>query len=406
MARLKDFTRSGHPRTLLASFLYFDISFMVWLLMGVLGVSIAKDLDLSAAQKGLLAAIPILGGSLVRIPMGFLVDRIGPKKTGIIAQTLVMVPLAGAWLCACSFSTVLTFGFLLGIAGGSFAVALPLASRWYPPQHQGMAMGIAGAGNSGTVLASLFAPRLAAHFGWHNVFGFALLPVFGALLVFLFLAKESPHVRATPKRIERQRSLWREPDTAWFSLFYGITFGGFVGLASFLGIFFHDQYGLSKVMAGNFTALCVLAGSFCRPIGGYLADKLGGIRVLSVVFGLAGAFLLGVGFLPPLQITAPLLLLAVTCLGMGNGAVFQLVPQRFKKEIGAITGIVGAAGGLGGFLLPTILGFFKQVGGSYGIGFTLLACSSLGALALLRIIQRGWFFSWSAREPALMGQAT
>ena len=155
---IKNFMKSGHPPTLFSAFLYFDISFMVWVLIGVLGVYISKDFGLTATQKGFMAALPLLGGSLVRIPLGLLVDHIGPKKTGILAQLLVLIPLVGVWLFAQTFNNILAFGFLLGIAGGSFAVALPLASRWYPARHQGMALGIAGAGNSGTVLASLFSP--------------------------------------------------------------------------------------------------------------------------------------------------------------------------------------------------------------------------------------------------------
>src|SRR3990167_5077329 len=189
---MKDFLKSGHPPTLFSAFLYFDISFMVWVLIGVLGVYIAKDFGLTASQKGFMVAVPILGGSMVRIPLGLLVDHLGPKKTGILGQLIVFIPLLGIWLFGTHFQTTLAFGFLLGIAGGSFAVALPLASRWYPAEHQGMALGIAGAGNSGTVLASLFAPVLAEIVGWRNVFGLALIPVTLTLLVFIFLAKESP----------------------------------------------------------------------------------------------------------------------------------------------------------------------------------------------------------------------
>ena len=390
--RIKDFFKSGHPPTLFASFFYFDISFMVWVLMGVLGVYIAKDFGLSATQKGLMAAIPILGGSLVRIPLGLLVDSIGPKRTGILAQLIVFLPITGIWLFAPHFNAVLLYGLFLGIAGGSFAVALPLTSRWYPPKYQGMALGIAGAGNSGTVLASLFAPRLAEIVGWHGVFGLALLPVLLTLLVFTFLAKESPE-QPSPKKMSAYFSVLREADTFWFCFFYSITFGGFVGLASFLGIFFHDQYGLSKVMAGNITALCVFAGSFARPVGGALADKFGGIRILSALFGLIAALMLGVSLLPPVIVTTGLLCLGMACLGMGNGSVFQLVPLRFRKEIGVMTGIVGAAGGLGGFFLPTALGFLKDNIGSYSAGFLVFAGTSFGALILLRIIQRGWSFS-------------
>ncbi len=403
--RMKDFFKSGHPPTLFSAFLYFDISFMVWVLMGVLGIYIAKDFGLSASQKGLMAAIPILGGSLVRIPLGLLVDHIGPKKTGIFGQFMVLLPLLGTWLFASSFNSVLAFGLFLGIAGGSFAVALPLASRWYPPKHQGMAMGIAGAGNSGTVLASLFAPRLAEFVGWRNVFGLALIPVTLTLLAFTLLAKESPS-QPKPKKLIDYFSVLKETDVFWFCLFYSITFGGFVGLASFLGIFFHDQYGLSKVMAGNFTALCVFAGSFSRPIGGYLADRFGGVRMLSLLFGSISLLMLGVACLPPLAAATLLIFLGMSCLGMGNGAVFQLVPQRFRKEIGVVTGIVGAAGGAGGFFLPTFLGFFKDFAGSYGVGFVIFGLASLSALVILRIVQAGWTFHRIFLEipPAFKGE--
>ena len=190
--RLKDFTRSGHWPTLLMSFLYFDVSFMVWVLLGVLGIFVAKDFNLTPGQKGLLVALPILGGSLVRLPMGLLVDRIGPKRTGILGQLLVLIPLVWGWQAGTSLPQVLVLGMMLGVAGGSFAVALPLASRWYPPEHQGLAMGIAGAGNSGTVLTALFAPRLAEWIGWHGVFGIALVPVLLTLSLFTLFAKESP----------------------------------------------------------------------------------------------------------------------------------------------------------------------------------------------------------------------
>ncbi len=389
--RIKDFMKSGHPPTLLAAFLYFDISFMVWVLMGVLGVFIAKDFGLTATQKGFMAAIPILGGSLCRIPLGLLVDHIGPKKTWILGQLLVILPLTAIWLFGGSFHHLLAFGLLLGVAGGSFAVALPLASRWYPPQHQGIAMGIAGAGNSGTVLASLFAPQLAEWMGWHNVFGLALVPVTLTLLIFILLAKESPQ-QPKPKKVIDYFSVLKEVDALWFCLFYGITFGGFVGMASFLGIYFYDQYGLSKVAAGHFTALCVFAGSFVRPVGGYLADRFGGVRMLATLFILVAVLMVGVGLIPPLPVTTALIFCAMACLGMGNGAVFQLVPLRFPKEIGVMTGVVGAAGGMGGFFLPTLLGFFKDKLGSYGLGFMVFAAVSLMAVVVLKLVETGWSF--------------
>lgn len=391
--RRNEFARSGHPPTLLMAFVYFDISFMVWMLIGVLGVSIAQDLGLTASQQGLLVAIPILGGSLVRIPLGILVDRIGPKRTGILGQLLVMMPLAWAWLCGRSLHELLAVGLFLGIAGGSFAVALPLASRWYPPQHQGLAMGIVGAGNSGTVLAALLVPRLAEHVGWHGVFGWTLIPVVTTLLCYSLVVKESPSQPA-PKPLRDYLGLCRERDIWWFCLFYSFTFGGFVGLASVLVVFFHDQYGLAQVMAGNVTALCVIAGSFLRPVGGYLADRFGGTRMLSVLFACASVGLMAVGTLPPLWLVTTLLFFVMAVLGIGNGSVFQLVPQRFRQEIGVATGVVGAAGGLGGFLLPVFVGVLKDLTGSYGVGLCSVGLAGVGCLASLSLVQRAWHVSW------------
>jgi NNP family nitrate/nitrite transporter-like MFS transporter len=390
---LRDFARTGHPPTLFSAFLYFDISFMVWVLIGALGVYIARDFGLTASQKGFLVAVPILGGSLFRIPMGILTDRIGPKKTGTIGQFIVLLPLLWGWLYGDSLPQLIALGLLLGVAGASFAVALPLASRWYPPQHQGLALGIAGAGNSGTVLAALFAPRLAEVVGWHGVLGLALIPVVLTLAVYLACAKESP-TQPAPRPWSAYFAVLWEADTWWFNVLYSVTFGGFVGLASFLAIFFHDQYGLPRVMAGNFTALCVFAGSMFRPLGGYLADRFGGLRVLKMLFGTVGVLMLGVGLLPPLPAVTVLLFLGMLCLGMGNGSLFQLVPQRFGQEIGVVTGIVGAAGGLGGFLLPSFLGIFKDLTGTYGAGFFLLACMACYCLLALRSVEEHWRARW------------
>lgn len=378
---------------------------MVWVLIGVLGAYISKDFGLTAAQKGFMAAIPLLGGSLVRIPLGLMVDHIGPKKTGVVGQVLVMVPLAALWLFGPSWNHILIFGLLLGIAGGSFAVALPLASRWYPPKHQGMALGIAGAGNSGTVLASLFAPKLAEIFGWRSVFGLALIPVALVLGVFLFLAKESPD-KPEPKKLSEYFSVFKEADTFWFCFFYSITFGGFVGLASFLGIFFHDQYGLSKVNAGYFTALCVAGGSFLRPFGGYLADHFGGVRVLSVLFGVIAGLMAAVSFLPALGVhhRADFYLDDVPWDGqrLGVPARAASFPQRDRRD----DGVVGAAGGLGGFFLPTLLGVVKERAGSYGFGFAIFALTSFAALVTLKMVQSKWTFAKlvpSLAEPKTLG---
>jgi NNP family nitrate/nitrite transporter-like MFS transporter len=387
---LREFRRAGHLPTLLCSFLYFDISFMVWVILGALANAIALANRMSPAQQGLMVAVPLLGGALLRIPMGVLTDRIGGRRTGLIGLTLTAVPLLLGWLWADQFEDLLLVGLLLGVAGASFAVALPLASRWYPPQYQGLAMGIAGAGNSGTALASLFGPVLAESLGWPAVFGLALIPITLTLATFALFAQDSPNQPA-PKPLAAYGAVLRQADTWWFCLFYSVTFGGFVGLASFLTIFFHDpHYGLSRIQAGYFTTLCVVAGSFLRPVGGYLSDRFGGLRMLTALYVGVGVMMLGVAMLPPLAVATGLLFVGMGLLGMGNGAVFQLVPQRFPKEIGVVTGIVGAAGGVGGFFLPTLLGGLKQLTGSFGGGFLVFALTAVGCGGALLYVGRSW----------------
>ncbi len=380
---LRDFLKAGHWPTLAAAFLYFGVSCMVWLLVGMLGLSIASDLKLSSSGLGLMVAVPILGGALVRIPLGLLVDRVGPRRTAIVCQLLVAIPLTWGWLGGTSVPQLVGIGLLLGIAGGAFAVALPLASRWYPAKFQGLALGIVGAAYVGTGLAAALAPRLAERVGWHRVFGLALLPVAAALALFVLLARESPAPR-TPKPLRAYLDILKHPQMLRYGLLYGFTFGGFVGLASVLLILFHDQYALSRVTSGTLAAACVFAGSFMRPVGGFLADRLGGYRILAALCVGASFALAGVALQPPLAVGVALLFTVMACLGAGNGAVFQLVPQSFPKDIGVATGVIGAAGGAAGFLLPILLGVLKQGTGSTSAGFFCLSLAGAYVLALLQ----------------------
>jgi NNP family nitrate/nitrite transporter-like MFS transporter len=183
-------------------------------------------------------------------------------------------------------------------------------------------------------------------------------------------------------------ALLRDPDLYWFCLLYAISFGGFVGLSSFLSIFFFDQYGLSRVEAGLAAAACALAGSFSRPIGGFVADRLGGLRVLNVLYPAVAAMVGGTAFLLPLPFALTAVLLAMVGLGMGNGVVFQVVPQRFRPEIGTVSGLIGAAGGIGGFLLPTGLGLFRDLTGTYATGFALFAAVCILAMPMVVIFRR------------------
>jgi MFS transporter, NNP family, nitrate/nitrite transporter len=398
---IRSFLKSGHTPTLLSAFLYFDLAFMVWVLLGPLGVAIARDFGLTPAEKGLMVAVPVLSGAVLRLVAGVMVDHIGPKRTGIVGQLIVLAGLLTAWrLGLSSYGQVLAFGVLLGVAGASFAVALPLASRWYPPEHQGLALGIAGAGNSGTALAALFAPGLAQMFGWNAVIGLAAAPLSVAFVVYLVFAKDAPN-RPPPKRLAEYLAVLKVADAWWLMLLYSVTFGGFVGLSSSLTIYFNSEYGLSAVTAGIFTAACVFAGSFIRPVGGALADRFGGVRTLTVVYVLAALGLALASFqLPSAAVALAVFMFSMMALGAGNGAVFQLAPQRFGREIGVVTGLVGMTGGIGGFYLASSLGWAKQVTGSYQPGLIGFAALALVALACLTSVKARWRRTWGGEAQA------
>ena len=391
------FWKAGHTPTLFAAFFYFDLSFMVWVILGPLAVQISSDLQLSQAQKGLMVATPLLAGALLRIVMGVLVDHLKPKRAGIIGQVIVMGALLWAWQGVLdSYASMLTLGVLLGFAGAAFAVALPLASRWYPPEHQGTALGIAGAGNSGTAFAALLAPSLAIAFGWQNVFGLCLIPLGIAFIVYMTMAKDAPS-SPPPKSMSEYLAVLKDKDAWWFMFFYSVTFGGFSGLASSLAIYFNNQYGLSPVSAGYFTAACVFAGSLVRPLGGRMADRMGGIKTLSIMYAIAACalFVASVGMGSAMG-AATVFVIAMLALGTGNGAVFQLVPQRFRKEIGVMTGMVGMAGGIGGFYLASSLGLSRQITGSYQTGLIVFGMLAVIALLGLSSVKKRWRTTWGS----------
>jgi NNP family nitrate/nitrite transporter-like MFS transporter len=326
--------------------------------------------------------------------LGILGDRIGGRRAALIGMVLTLMALVVGWRLATTVPRLYGVGLLLGIAGASFAVALPLASRWYPPEYQGLAMGIAGAGNSGTLLATLFAPRLAERFGWAATMGLATIPVAVVFVFFACIAKDSPKPRPQTSLRDYGRML-RESDTVWLSFLDSLTFGGFVGLASFLTTFFHEQYHLTRVAAGDFTTVVVVAGSLLRPVGGWLSDRFGGYRLLVGLLAGAGLCLAMVASMPPAGVAVTVLGVGMGLLGMGNGAVFQLVPQRFPDKIGIVTGVVGAAGGLGGFVLPTLLGTVKDVTGLYSLGFAGVAVVFVLATVVLLELGARWSTQWA-----------
>ncbi len=394
----KETEHPGSISTVIASFLHFDTCFTIWIILSALSVYISPNLHLNAAQQGLMVAIPTLSGSLLRFPIGLLSDRFSTKRIGLCILLFLFIPLLLGWLLPLNFPALLGIGLMLGVAGASFAVTLPLASRWYPPSQQGLVMGIAAAGNIVTVMANLFAPRLAKAYGWHAVLGTAMIPLTVTLLAFLLMAKDSP---TKPKSIPVSRyvAALRKADLWWFCLLYSVVFGGFVGLSTFLPQFLHNQYQLDAIDAGYLTAAAAFMGSMLRPLGGYLADKFGGVRTVTVVFIALFVFYGLISILLPIGFTATILIIGMASLGIGSGAIFQLVPQCFSKEIGVATGMVGVFGGIGGFLLPLLMGYANLSLHSYAPGWIVLADFVLITLIALRILvalDSEWRSSWAA----------
>lgn len=376
------FFQAGNLPTLFSALLYLEISFIAWALLGPLAVYIAPELHLSAGQKGFMVAVPVLAGALLRLPAGGLSDAFGPKRVGVVAQLVVIAGLILTWTFpAHTFGQMFWIALVLGVAGASFAIGIPLASAWYPSKYQGAALGIVGIGNSGTALAALFAPELASVVGWRNVIGLTALPLALTLLIFLLCAQEPPK-RGPAPGVREWLTVLRAPDSWFLMFFYAVTFGGFVGLSAFLTIYFNDQYHLSPTSAGACTAFVVLVGSLVRPLGGGMADKLGGTRALALLYAVSAAVfgLIALG-LPTLWGAMSAFFVGMFALGLGNGAVFQLVPSRFAGKVGVATGLVGMAGGVGGFFLASSLGATKQLTGSYGDGFLGFALICLLALA-------------------------
>jgi NNP family nitrate/nitrite transporter-like MFS transporter len=396
MAGFKTFLRSGHWPTLLASFLYFDFCFAIWVLNGAMGPFISETFNLSPAEKGFMISVPILAGALMRFPLGVLSQYIGRKNAAMVEMGLIVGALAFGYFAVDTYNEVLMMGVLLGIAGASFGVALSLGSGWFPPKYKGLAMGIAGAGNSGTVLAVLFAPPLAVKFGWQTVYGLAAFTMLLPMLVMWFAAKEPPDTERQTLR-EHVACLF-EKDGWAFSLIYIITFGGFIGLASFLPTYFYDQFKVTKVEAGQLTMLATLMGSAVRVVGGYISDRIGGINTLSGVLVLVAITLTLCGLAGgSLAVTTLLFMLCFAALGAGNGALFQLVPLRWPLATAVAGSMIGEVGALGGGFLPNAMGLSKQYAGSYLWGFVSFAVLALLMLGMLRIVQIRWTRTWAEK---------
>lgn len=395
VSNFKTFLNSGHWPTLLASFLYFDFCFAIWVLNGAMAPFISESFSLTAAQKGFMISVPILAGALMRFPLGILAQYIGRKNAAMVEMSLIVLALAFGYFYVNSYDSVLAMGVLLGIAGASFGVALSLGSGWFPPKYKGLAMGLAGAGNSGTVLAVLFAPPLATKYGWQTVYGLAALTMLFPMLVMWFAAKEPPD--REHQTFKQHIACLFEKDGWAFSLIYVVTFGGFIGLASFLPTYFYDQFKVTKIEAGQLTMLAALMGSVIRAVGGWVSDRVGGINTLTAVLVVVMATVVVTGMASSLAATTLLFMFCFAALGAGNGALFQLVPLRWPTTTAVAGSMIGEVGALGGGLIPNAMGLSKQYSGTYFWGFVTFAVVAAIMLVMLRVMQIRWTRTWAEK---------
>ncbi len=442
--------KSGNWRALVACFLYFDTGFTVWVMFGPLAPFIQKDVPMSPAELGLLVAVPVLGAAILRVTLGNLYQACDGRRIALLGMALSAIPSIVLLTMpgTPSYTLLLVLGVLLGVGGASFAVALPMAGSNYPPRVQGLVLGLAAAGNIGAVLDGFLFPGVAAHFGWARATGAALpllalaatavcfwardlgqksgsaykalrafcmtlaglialvlavhagvfgagrtgvllLPVFGALLAIAVLPAHYRRVLA-------------EGDTWVVMLVYSITFGGFVGMSSYVSTLLISLYQVPKLEAGMIMSLLALTGAMVRPVGGLIADRISGVRALVLLLAaISLADFVFAALMPTFAAGIVLLAFTYVCFGLGNGATFQLVPRRWPGRTGLMSGIVGAAGGIGGFYLPVVMGMAKESTGSYQMGFATFGVIAALAFALVVALRTRWLEWALPREAAL-----
>ncbi len=434
--------RSGNWKALIACFLYFDTGFTTWVMFGPLAPFIAKQLTLSPTEAGFLVAVPVLAASIVRVTLGNLFQSVDGRKLALLGITLSALPSLFLLLPAVpSYTTLLILGGFLGVGGASFAIALPMAGSSYPPRVQGLVLGLAAAGNIGAVLDGFLFPSLAQHFGWQRATAAALpllaltacavilwaqdrsvksggalrgfvgfaISLFGIIaLVLLVNAGTFGHGKTGQLLLplmgagvalavlpRKYLAVLAQRDTWVIMLVYSITFGGFVGMTSYVSLLLTTQYQLTKVDAGLLMAVLSFSGALVRPVGGLIADRLSGVRVLLVLLlAIAVSNFSFAWLMPPLAGGLALLGALYLCFGLGNGATFQLVPHRWRGKTGVMTGIIGAAGGIGGFYLPVVMGIAKESTGSYRLGFATFGSLAVLALVLVGVLHRQWL-AWA-----------
>jgi NNP family nitrate/nitrite transporter-like MFS transporter len=362
-------------------------SFVIWSVFSPIAGQIQELFHLSTIQKSVLIATPVLLGSILRIPMGIYTDRFGGKRVFASTMLFLVIPLLLAgWVH--SYWMLLLCALFIGMAGTTFAISLTYVSRWFPPERQGLVLGLAGLGNLGGAAASYTLPFVFNSYGLQWVFWSLAIMIVIVTAIFWIGTKDLP-VPAKVKTFKQSMVVLKEPSTWYLSVFYFLTFGGFVAFGAYLPTFLKDLFQLSATEAGMKTAGFVVVATLIRPLGGYLADRIGSRRVLVVVF--AGIIVTSLAMAVSLhQFTSfsASCLAAAALLGVGNGAVFKMVPEVSSGNTGAVTGIVGAAGGVGGFFPPIVLGIIKDLSGAYTLGFVMLMLFACGCLYMNHATKR------------------
>lgn len=392
MAGFKVFLKSGHPPTLFCSFLYFDFCFAVWVLNGAMAPFISETFHLTPAQKGFMLSVPIMSGALMRFPLGLLAQYISRKYAAMIEMGAIIIGLTWGFFFVDSYTDLLIMGIPLGLAGASFGVALSLGGGWFPPKYKGLAIGIAGAGNSGAVLAMLFAPPLAIKYGWQSVYGFAILLMLVPFFLMWFLAKEPPD--REKKSLGGYLKVFLQKDAWIFNISYVLTFGGYIGFTNLLPTLFHDGYGISKASMGLWAAPLIAMASVTRILGGWLADRFGGLNVMTSICVAVLVLSLLASTMPSIYLMAIIMFFFFCAIGAGNGSTFQLVPLRFAGTTPIAMSLIGEIGALGGGLVTNSAGLSKQYWGTFIGPYLLWAAIACGIFSMYLLVRRHWTTTW------------
>lgn len=376
--------QTGNLKVLVLATIAFATCFAGWALFSPLAVYMKADFKLSSTSVGLLLATPVLLGSIARVPIGVLTDKFGGRRVFSVLLLFGFFPMFMASF-AHSYGFLLVCGFFFGIIGTSFAIGIPQVSQWYPKEKQGLALGIYGVGNIGSAAATFGAPFLAESFGWNKVFMIYAIPLLVMAFVYWFFSADAPKpANVKPPTFRDKIKVYKSSNLIWiFCLFYFMTFGFFVTFSLWLPSYLRDFYKLTPVKAGSLTSIFVFATTFSRILGGYLGDRIPGRRILIVLSIAILGILIFLNMNVLLMTSLTIFYLMGVCLGIGNGVVFKLVAEYFPKDTGAVGGMVGAAGGLGGFFLPIMLGTLRDYTNNYSLGFIFVSLVCLMCLSFM-----------------------